>query len=189
MKVSQQIDEYEPHRTNSTDVSDEGERFSSLEAPVVSPILPVGQSLEGPTISPEPNHPRSTLGRFSLGYGDDELLAEQVRCLDSKRAVGKLSRKLTYTTRLCHLWQEQLILQKSQHPLNAIGGATLMSHRGPIPLALHWMSRLMWMGARCYILLNHRASTTCIADHHLLICLITANYLRHCLPQHQKRIC
>ncbi|CUS09529.1 unnamed protein product [Tuber aestivum] len=78
MKVSQRIREYEPHQTNSTDASDEDEHLSSLEASAVSLTPRVPHQHDSMSVSPEPSMPKRSIGRFSLGFGDDELLAEQI---------------------------------------------------------------------------------------------------------------
>lgn len=73
IKVSQQIGEYDPLPTTVSDGSypdddadDAGEGFSAFEASI---------------IVPDPVFPQrgKSLARHSLGFGDDELLAEQVR--------------------------------------------------------------------------------------------------------------
>ncbi|CAZ82828.1 unnamed protein product [Tuber melanosporum] len=78
MKVSQRIHEYEPHQTNSTDASDEDEHLSSLEASVISLTPRAPRQRNAMSVSPEPSMPKKSIGRFSLGSGDDELLAEQI---------------------------------------------------------------------------------------------------------------
>ncbi|PWW74011.1 hypothetical protein C7212DRAFT_299466 [Tuber magnatum] len=78
MKVSQRIREYEPHQANSTDASDEDEHLSSLEASVVSLTPRAPHQRDAMPVSPEPSVPKGSIGRFSLGFGDDELLAEQI---------------------------------------------------------------------------------------------------------------
>ncbi|KAG0636403.1 HAUS augmin-like complex subunit 6 N-terminus-domain-containing protein [Tuber brumale] len=78
MKVSQRIHEYEPHQTNSTDASDEDEHLSSLEASVVSLTPRAHRQRDAMSVSPESSMPKKSIGRFSLGPGDDELLAEQI---------------------------------------------------------------------------------------------------------------
>lgn len=87
MKVSQRVREYGPHHANSTDASDEDEHLSSLEASVVSLTPRAPHQRDTVTVSPEPSMPKRSIGRFSLGFGDDELLAEQVCLLCITRQV------------------------------------------------------------------------------------------------------
>jgi hypothetical protein len=78
MKVSQRIDDSELHR-NSTDGSDEDERFG-FGAAIVPPTPLMSQSRGARPVSPDLEPQKRTLGRYSLGFGNDTLLAEQVCC-------------------------------------------------------------------------------------------------------------
>lgn len=82
IKVSQQIEEYEPHLTATSDASypDDGdngddEGFSAFEESIIIPDPPTSHMNP---VSPQPPQRNKPPTRHSLGFGDDELLAEQV---------------------------------------------------------------------------------------------------------------
>lgn len=78
IKVSQQIEEYESHPTATSDASypgDDGEGFSKFEESIIIPDLPSSQV---DPVSLQFRQQSKSFIRHSLGFRDDELLAEQV---------------------------------------------------------------------------------------------------------------
>lgn len=79
IKVSQQIEEYESHPTATSDASypgdDDGEGFSTFEESIIIPDLPSSQV---DPVFPQFRQQSKSFIRHSLGFRDDELLAEQV---------------------------------------------------------------------------------------------------------------
>ena len=144
MKVSQRVREYEPHQTNSTDTSDEDEHLSSLEASVVSLTPRAPHQRDTIPISPEPSMPKGSVGRFSLGFGDDELLAEQVCLLRiTQKVQGIYSEANQSNHRLYQQLQELPILQKSRHRLGVTNTTILTNYLGWARRPLHSTNHLM----------------------------------------------
>lgn len=127
IKVSQQIEDYEPQPTTPSDASyqdndDENEGFSEFEESIIIPNLQSSHANPASPLPPPQSKPRMRDSLGFEGFGDDELLAEQVN--RTRQSLDNIN--LQGLIRLCQLWLQPTFRQKSHLRSRETSSGTLL---------------------------------------------------------------